>query len=107
MITLKNYQLGELLGKGGQSDVYHATDPQGREVANKILRQGERVDLAELARFEREIKIAEQTKHPGVVQVFDVIREDNRFCIVMELLRGESLHGYLERHGHLPFHEFK
>lgn len=40
--------------------------------------------------------------HPSVITVFDVVTEDERPWIVMELLRARSLEQLLQDHGPLP-----
>jgi len=107
MDPIRNYQLLELIGRGGQSEVYRALGAGGKEVAIKVLRQKQKFDMADLARFEREINIAEKTAHPGVTRIIEVVREDNRLCIVMELLKGESLQQHLVRRGTLRYSEFE
>ncbi len=85
------------LGRGGFGRVFEAFDGElRRPVALKLLRRG---GDEEVARLLREAEAAGRLQHPHIVTVHDVRREPP--CIVMELLRGETLAGRLRR-GPLP-----
>ncbi|MFI6508596.1 serine/threonine-protein kinase [Streptosporangium sp. NPDC050855] len=77
-----------------------------REVAVKevrlplILDEELRAELC--ARTEREGRATAMVAHPSVITVFDVVTEDERPWIVMELLRARSLEQLLQDHGPLP-----
>ncbi|MGJ6961118.1 serine/threonine-protein kinase [Streptosporangium sp. G11] len=77
-----------------------------REVAVKEVRLPLVLDeelRAELcARTEREGRATAMVAHPSVITVFDVVTEDERPWIVMELLRAKSLEQLLQDHGPLP-----
>ncbi len=84
------YQLGLLLGEGGMGEVYKAFDDRlGRWVAVKRIR-GEAGDTAK-ARFRREARTLAQLGHPGIVQIFDWLQDDDGDWIVMELIDGPTL----------------
>ena len=77
-----------------------------REVAVKevVLPPGMAAADAE-AMFERtlrEARAAAALSHPSVVQVFDVITEDGRPWIVMELVRSRSLYEVIRDVGPVP-----
>ncbi|MFJ3203388.1 serine/threonine-protein kinase [Streptomyces sp. NPDC086989] len=77
----------------------------GREVAVKEVRPPTGLDGAEIGRMyrrlEREAWAAARVSHRGVVTVYDVVTEDGRPWIVMELVRGLSLADVLEAEGPL------
>ncbi|MDC7340071.1 protein kinase [Streptomyces lydicus] len=77
----------------------------GREVAVKVLRAYTDASAPELAdlrtRMQREARAAARIRHSGVVTVHDVIDEDGRPVIVMELVDGPSLDDALEQRGAL------
>jgi len=55
--TFGNYQVVDLLGKGGMGEVYRARDTRlGRDVAIKVLPREFTADADRLARFEREAR---------------------------------------------------
>ncbi len=87
------YRLEEVIGRGGMSTVYRATDTVlGRTVAVKVLLAGlADEDPAYIARFQREARAAAALHDRAVVAVYDVgVDGDTRF-IVMEHVEGSSL----------------
>ncbi len=79
----------------------------GRDVAVKevILPYGlsdEERDLQHRRTF-REARTAARLAHPGVVTVYDVVEEDDRPWIVMELIKSRSLDQVIKKDGPLPF----
>ncbi|WP_408908007.1 serine/threonine-protein kinase [Streptomyces albidoflavus] len=100
------YRLVRELGRGGMGTVWRARDETlRREVAVKEVSVPfglPEEDVARLhARLEREARAAGRIEHPGVAEVFDVVRQDGRPWIVMELVRGITLQEVLEADGPL------
>jgi serine/threonine protein kinase len=97
------YKIREQVGEGGMGVVYRADHVLlGSAVAIKVLLPQFTTQPAIVDRFFNEAKSTSQIRHPGIVQVFDFGRlEDQRAYIVMELLRGENLTGFLSRRGTL------
>ena len=95
------YRLKSVLGSGGMGDVYAAESlTLGRDVAVKILRAEHTREKTAVARFLREARAASRVNHINVVQIFDAgIDGDGVPFIVQELLSGEDLGTYLDRHG--------
>ncbi|MEV5608251.1 serine/threonine-protein kinase [Streptomyces sp. NPDC052225] len=90
------YRLGEVLGRGGMGTVWRAKDETlGRTVAVKELRFPSSIDEEEkrrlITRTLREAKAIARIRNNGAVTVFDVVDEDDRPWIVMELVEGKSL----------------
>ncbi|MFI0779785.1 serine/threonine-protein kinase [Streptomyces sp. NPDC021212] len=90
------YRLLGRLGHGGMGTVWRAHDQiVDREVAVKEPRVPAHVPDRErqtvYQRMEREVRAAARIDHPSVVTVHDVVVEDGRPWIVMELVRGDSL----------------
>lgn len=90
------YRLGAQLGRGGMGVVWRATDELlARQVAVKevvldsSLSFDEAVQLRE--RTLREARTIAQIRHPHVIVVHDVLVQDGRPYIVMELIEGGSL----------------
>lgn len=82
------YRVIRPLGAGGMGQVFLAHDERlAREVAIKRMRP----DKQDQARFHREARIAARLNHPGIVQVYDVIRDGDADCIVMEYVPGTTL----------------
>ncbi|BAC72717.1 serine/threonine protein kinase [Streptomyces avermitilis] len=90
------YRLGDVLGRGGMGTVWRAEDETlGRTVAVKELRFPTSIDEDEkrrlITRTLREAKAIARIRNNSAVTVFDVVDEDNRPWIVMELVEGKSL----------------
>lgn len=90
------YRLGEVLGRGGMGTVWRAVDETlGRTVAVKELRFPTSIDEDEkrrlITRTLREAKAIARIRNNGAVTVYDVVDEDDRPWIVMELIEGKSL----------------
>ncbi|MFI6058828.1 serine/threonine-protein kinase [Streptomyces sp. NPDC051286] len=90
------YRLGVVLGRGGMGTVWRAVDETlGRTVAVKELRFPSAIDEDEkrrlITRTLREAKAIARIRNNGAVTVYDVVDEDDRPWIVMELIEGKSL----------------
>ncbi|MFI8519076.1 protein kinase [Streptomyces sp. NPDC085481] len=90
------YRLGVMLGRGGMGTVWRAVDETlGRTVAVKELRFPTSIDDDEkrrlITRTLREAKAIARIRNNGAVTVYDVVDEDDRPWIVMELIEGKSL----------------
>jgi len=96
------FEIKRELGRGAQSVVYLAHDPQlDREVAVKTLhlsgasaRQNETL-LAEA-------RLVSRVRHPGVVPVFEAGQEQGDLYLVFEYVPGENLQVFMARRGALP-----
>ncbi|MFI2505418.1 serine/threonine-protein kinase [Streptomyces sp. NPDC018972] len=90
------YRLESRLGRGGMGVVWRATDQLlGRGVAVKELPLDETLS-AEDARRQRDRTLREaralaQLSHPHIIVVHDVVEDDERPYIVLELIDGPSL----------------
>ncbi|GAB4844125.1 hypothetical protein Ancab_037432 [Ancistrocladus abbreviatus] len=88
-----NFAPGNLIGKGGSSQVYRGCLPDGKQLAVKILKPSEDV----LKEFVLEIEIITSLHHKNIISLFGFCFEDNNLLLVYDLLpRGsleENLHG--------------
>ncbi|MFE2855025.1 protein kinase [Streptomyces lavendulae] len=105
-LLARRYRLGAVLGKGGMGTVWRAEDEVlGRTVAVKELRFSTGVDEDEkrrlITRTLREAKAIARIRSEGAVTVFDVVDEDGRPWIVMELVEGASLAEFVRENGPL------
>jgi Tol biopolymer transport system component len=100
--TLGNFEIVELIGRGGMGDVYRARDTRlKRDVAIKVLPAALARDPDRIARFEREARAAGGLNHPNIVSIYETGREGDTYWIASELVAGESLAKMLER-GAMP-----
>ncbi|MCL4237983.1 MAG: serine/threonine protein kinase, partial [Anaerolineae bacterium] len=90
--TLGQYELRELLGRGGMGTVYRAYQRTlKRAVAVKVLPAALAADADFVARFTREAETAAALEHPHIIPVYDYGVEGGTSYIVMRLLGGGTL----------------
>ncbi|GAA1249685.1 Stk1 family PASTA domain-containing Ser/Thr kinase [Pseudonocardia aurantiaca] len=92
----ERYELGEVLGYGGMSEVHRGLDTRlGRDVAVKVLRADLARDPQFQMRFRREAQNAAALNHPAIVAVYDTGEVQSEFgplpYIVMEYVDGQTL----------------
>ena len=94
------YRLLSVLGEGGFGTGFLADQekPIRRRVALKILKAG--MDTRQvLARFEAERQALAMMNHTNIARVFDAgVTESGRSYFVMELVHGEPITDYCDRH---------
>lgn len=98
---LENFEIGDMIGRGGMGEVYrarHAGD--GRVFAIKFMR-AEMRDTTLVRMFLREGDVCLKLLHPNIVRVYHAGVEAGRPYHVMDLLQGESLSRRLSRDGRL------
>jgi serine/threonine-protein kinase len=89
---LGRYDIVQLAGAGGMSDVYRARDAKlGRDVAIKVLPPVFASDADWLARFEREARMLASLSHPHLLTVHDVGNVDGRPYLVTAFVDGGTL----------------
>lgn len=95
--AIPGYELLGELHRGGQGVVFRARQTATkRDVAIKMPLAGSFVTERARMRFEREIELVAQLRHPNVVTVHDSgLTPDGRYYIVMELIDGVTLDRFL------------
>ncbi len=98
------YELGEILGFGGMSEVHLARDVRlHRDVAVKVLRQDLARDPSFYLRFRREAQNAAALNHPTIVAVYDTGEAETPNgplpYIVMEYVEGVTLRDIVHSDG--------
>ena len=94
------YRLEALLGRGGMGEVYRARDTRlGREVAIKILPRDRVDDPERKLRFLHEARAASALNHPNIVTLHDIVHDGGVDFLVLEYVRGKSLHDVIPPNG--------
>ncbi|MCU0962782.1 MAG: protein kinase [Pirellulaceae bacterium] len=97
------YAVQRTLGRGAFGVVCLARDTElDRLVALKVPTPGRFSSVAELEQFVQEARTTAQLEHPGIVAVYDVLRDAQRVIIVQQYIRGHDLRSRLEQSGPLP-----
>ena len=95
------YQITEEIGHGGMGEVYRAVRADGqysKEVAIKLVRGGFDSKFV-LERFRNERQILATLHHPNIGGLHDGgTTEDGIPYLVMELIEGEPIDNYCDRH---------
>ena len=92
------YKIDEILGQGGMSAVFKATDPNLRRVvAIKMIHPHLSHDSGFVRRFEEEAAAVAQLRHPNIIQVYDFNHDNDAYYMVLEFVPGESLQDHLRR----------
>ncbi|NKS02714.1 Stk1 family PASTA domain-containing Ser/Thr kinase [Rhodococcus hoagii] len=100
------YELGEILGFGGMSEVHLGRDLRlSRDVAIKVLRADLARDPTFYLRFRREAQNAAALNHPAIVAVYDTGEAETDAgplpYIVMEYVDGDTLRDIIRTEGPL------
>jgi hypothetical protein len=89
---LGNYEIVELVGKGGMASVYRAFQPSmNRDVAIKIISQTISDNPAFVQRFKNEAQLIAQLEHPHILPVYDFGEQDGMLYIVMRYMSTGTL----------------
>jgi serine/threonine protein kinase len=98
------YVLEELVGRGGSSLVFRASDlhralpleTSPHFVAVKLLQAEFRDDPLALLRLRREFRQTQRLSHPRVVRVFDLDCDGDIWFMTMELLAGQTSWAWMQ-----------
>lgn len=96
--VIQGYDVTRLIAAGGQGAVYQGFQRSTKRiVALKVLHQATATEAA-TRRFQREIELIAQLRHPNIVFVFDSgSTADGRPYAVMDYVRGVPLHQHDRR----------
>src|SRR5437588_6239936 len=89
---LDGYTIKRGVGRGGFGEVYYAVSDGGKEVALKLVRGNQEVELRGMAQ-------CLNLKHPHLVSLYDMKTDaQGDHWVVMEYISGEPLNVVLNRH---------
>ncbi len=98
------FELLEKIGEGGMGVVYRARHVvNDRLVAVKLLPDDVASNETLLARFERELEVLKQLRHPNIVHCFGGTCESKQRYYAMELIDGGTLADVLRARERLPW----
>jgi len=98
------YELGRIVGRGGMGVVYEAVDHAlGRTVAIKRMSDtAAGLGEAQRAKFIQEARLLAAVHHPGIVDIYDILEQDDAIYLIFEFIRGKTAHELLESEGRFP-----
>lgn len=103
-LVIDGHKIRELLGFGGMGAVYIAESPDHEsKVAVKVLSSEHSLDNGMLARLKLEAAAGMRLQHPGIIHTHRLANTGAVHYLVMDLVRGISLHEQVALHGPLPF----
>jgi serine/threonine protein kinase len=102
MVLRDRFVLQKVLGAGGMSKVFLATDSElegaNPHVAIKVLGDGFKDHPHALTALRREVNNSRQLNHPNIVGVYHFDRDGSIVFMVMEYMRGQTLDDWLAYH---------
>ncbi len=92
-----NYQLEEVLGRGGMGVVYKALQRSPRRtVAVKMILDAELASERSRRRFTLEAELAAKLDHPNIVPIYEVGENEGQPFLSMKFVCGETLRKKIE-----------
>ncbi len=106
LVIAGKYEVLSQVGMGGMGVVYKVRHRTLETIlALKVLPAELAEDADLVRRFHQEARVMAQLRHPHIVQVLDVDRDEDLHFFVMEYVDGTSLSQYLRQQGSLPLPE--
>lgn len=91
-ILNNRYKIIKEIGRGGMAIVYSARDTLlERTVALKMLRPEYNSDDQFIDKFRQEARAVARLSHPNVVSIYDIVVDEKRIYLVMEIVEGKTL----------------
>ncbi|XP_060073337.1 serine/threonine-protein kinase PLK4-like isoform X2 [Ylistrum balloti] len=95
--SIDDYQVLNLLGKGGFACVYRArSNKTGLEVAIKMIDKKLMKAAGMVARVKKEVEIHSRLKHPSILELYNYFEDNNYVYLVLEISHNGELNRYLK-----------
>lgn len=92
---IRHYHVLGVLGQGGMGTTYRAWTPERPRGSSLVVLKEMNADMARNLKaqelFEREARILQSLKHPGIPEYYDFFVEGGKKYLAMELIQGEDL----------------
>ncbi len=96
---IPGYEILKEIGRGGMGVVFKAMQTSTRRVvALKLLLEGQLASESARRRFEREVALAAQLRHPNIIPIYDSGTAEGRMFYAMEHVYGMPLSDYFRVH---------
>jgi len=90
--TIGNYELIELINRGGMAEIYKARQrANGKIVAVRLMLDTVAASSKLVKEFLSGLEIAENLKHPNILEVISIEREAEPPYVVLEYVSGDNL----------------
>ena len=99
------YRILKCLGKGGFSQIYKASAPDGNTVILKFPDLSFISDPATYERFRREFAIGQKLNHPAIPRARDLVESSDGLFLVLNYIEGKSLRSFINDNAPLPLNE--
>ena len=94
---MAHYSFGKVLGEGSFGKVLRATCRRTNvQYAAKIMKRASQHESARYQLIKNEIEILSQIRHPQILRIHELLRDDDNYYIVSEYLRGGQLFEYMQ-----------
>lgn len=104
-IICGKYEIKELVGKGGMSNVYKAVDVNlkkewaVKEVRKNVANEADRIRVQSAI---VEANMMKKLDHPAIPRVVDIIENADVIFVIMDYIEGDTLESILSREGRIP-----
>lgn len=95
MLTLPNYDVGEIFYKAGHTIVYRGSRLKDRADVIIKTNTSNYPTLQELANLKHEYSILKEFSNQGIIKAYDLVKQQNRFFLVLEGSNGTTLREWL------------
>ena len=85
------YIIQNIIKSGGIAHIYKASDPETKDIVAIKTLQPSSINRRAVKGFLQEAKMLKKLKHPNIIQVMDLGKEDGMPYMVMEYINGEDL----------------